>query len=726
MERAALRQGLVAAIIGAGAGMTFNMPVSAQEQVAPGDAAQDGLADTAAEDGQGLGIITVTAQRVEGNLQRTPVSVALLSGDQLATRGIFDPAALQGALPAVQLQPIGDVIATIRGIGTFNLQPGADAAVAYNLDDTYIAHSTGLTPIFFDISRIEALRGPQGTLYGRNTNAGAINIITNKPEIGEMSAMGQLQVGNYGLIASEAVLNLPLGDYVAVRVSSATQDHSGYLHDGHNDADIRAARMHLLFAPEADLSLLLSADYSEQKGVGAGGSSPCPATFATAGCNQDNWDAYRGNETPVPDDFRHVTNTGLTANFEAGLGETVLTAIASWRRVEFASLTTTGDATVFFGDFGYAPSNTNELVTTELRLNSQAGAPLQWVVGAYYSHESLQNRIDRTFLANTLLGVSETVDRYRASSRAVFGQATLPVTDAFRLTAGLRFTDESKLAAGTATNYFVVPAASVATGGTESHSRLTWRLGAEADIAENWLAYATVSTGFKSGGVNQTPAGFGIPASYGPERITALQAGTKSRFLDDRLQINAEAFHYSYRGFQELLSSFAPGYLAFYTVNSERARLYGAEVELLARPSRNGRLDVSLALLNTRFTDFDLSAFGGADYSGNRLRNAPRRTINLGYEHRFDIEGSGSITARLESQLSSAFFTDTANTLAGRQGSYTQTGASLRYQSDEGPWSLTAWVRNLEDDPVLYSYFGGRGYPLAPRTFGLTFRIETD
>jgi len=683
-------------------------------------------ARAAGEPQEGLTDIVVTAQRVEGTLQRTPVSVALLSGDDLITRGIADPAALQGSLPAVQLQPIGDVLASIRGIGTFNLQPGADAAIAYNVDDIYIAHATGLTPLFFDIARIEALRGPQGTLYGRNTNAGAINIITNKPELGALSAAAQAQAGNYGLFASEAMVNLPLGDKAALRISGATQNHDGYMRDGHNDADIVAGRARLLFEPGSGTQLLLTADYSRQRGRGAGGSSPCLADFATAGCNTKGWDAYAGNETPVPDDFRSVNNLGFSGQLTHDLDWAALTIITSWRRVEYASLTTTGDARIFFGDFGYKPSNTNHLFTSEVRLNSQSASPVQWVVGAYYSRESLSNRIDRTFLSDTLLGVSEVLDHYRATSRALFGQATVPLGSMIRVTGGLRFTDEDKSAAGLATNFFVDPPAAVAIGGRDSHSGLTWKAGIEADLGTASLGYASVSTGFKSGGVNQTPAGFGIPSSYGPERITAYQAGIKNRFLNNMLQVNAEAFYYQYKGFQELLNSFAPGYLAFYTVNSQKARIYGGEVEIVAMPSRNDRFEASLALLNTRFTRFDLTDFGGADYSGNRLRNAPGVTVNLAYQHRFDLGSAGELTPRIETLISGRYYTDAINSIAGRQPGYTQTGASLRYQTANGRWSLTGWVRNLEDEPVIYSYFGGRGYALAPRTYGITLRVETN
>jgi iron complex outermembrane receptor protein len=673
----------------------------------------------------GLADIIVTAQRTEGRLQDTPVSVALLSGEELATRGISDPAALQGSLPAVQFQPVGDVLANIRGIGTFNLQPGADAAIAYNVDDIYIAHATGLTPVFFDLARIEALRGPQGTLYGRNTNAGAINIITNRPRLGRLSAAAQVQAGNYDLIATEAMLNLPLGETVAVRISGATQKHDGYMRDGHNDADIYAGRIRLLFAPDQGTELLLTGEYSNQSGLGAGGSSPCLATFAVAGCNRKGWDAYAGNETPVPDDFRSVENIGINGQLAHDFTWATLTAIASWRRVDYASLTTTGDANIPFGDFGYKPSNANQLFTGEVRLNSLASSPVQWVVGAYYSREKMTNRIDRTFLSDTLLGVSEVLDRYRATSRALFGQVTVPLGSRIRLTGGLRFTDEEKSASGVAANYFVVPAASIATGGAESHSGLTWKAGIEADLARASLAYASVSTGFKSGGVNQTPAGFGIPSSYAPERITAYQAGVKNRFLDNKLQVNAEVFYYRYTGFQELLNSFAPGYLAFYTVNSQKARVYGGEVEVVAMPSPDDRFEASLALLDTRFTQFDLTSFGGADYSGNELRNAPPVTVNVAYQHRFRLGSAGELTPRIETVISDKYYTDAINSVAGQQASYTQTSASLRYLSANGGWSLTGWVRNLENEAVIYSYFGGRGYPLAPRTYGVTLRFET-
>ena len=674
----------------------------------------------------GLGDIVVTAQRVEGNLQRTPVSVAVLTGKDLATRGISDPAALQGSLPGVQLQPVGDVLATIRGVGTFNLQPGADAAIAYNVDDVYIAHATGLMPVFFDLARIEALRGPQGTLYGRNTNAGSINLITNKPRLGEFAAMGQVQTGNFGLIATEAMLNIPLGQNVALRISGATQNHGGYLDDGHNDADIYAGRARLLFDAQNGTRLLLSGEYSRQSGRGAGGSSPCLATFAVVGCNTTGWDAYAGNETPVANDFRSVKNLAFSGQLVHDFDWGVLTAIGSWRKVDFASLTTTGDARVFFGDFGYKPSNSNQLFTGEVRLNSTPSSPVQWVVGAYYSHEKLRNRIDRTFLSNTLLGVSEVLDRYRANSRAAFAQVTVPLGDAVRLTGGLRFTDEDKSAVGSATNFFLFPPAVVGIGGQESHSGLTWKAGAEADLGKSSLIYASVSTGFKSGGVNQTPAGSGIPSTYGPERITAYQIGIKNRFLDNALQVNAEGFYYDYRGFQELLSSVSPGYLAFYTVNSQKARIYGGEVEIVAAPSPIDRLEASLALLGTRFVRFDLSAVGGFDYSGNRLRNSPEITVNAAYQHRFGLGSAGELTPRVETVLSSAYFTDTANSRAGQQSSYTQTAASLRYQTADSRWSLTGWVRNIEDKAVIYSYFGGRGYPLAPRTYGVTLHVETN
>lgn len=674
---------------------------------------------------KGLADIVVTAQRVEGNLQRTPVSVALLTGDDLATRGIADPAALQGSLPGVQLQPIGDVLASIRGIGTFNLQPGADAAIAYNVDDVYIAHATGLMPVFFDVARIEALRGPQGTLYGRNTNAGAINILTNQPKLDQFSAYAQAQAGNYDLIATEAMVNVPLGEKVALRISGATQNHDGYMRDGHNDADIYAGRVRLLFEPDSGTRLLLSADYSRQRGVGAGGSTPCPANFAVAGCNTKAWDAYAGNETPVPDDFRSVKNLGFSGQLTHDFSWGALTAIASWRKVEYASLTTTGDAGIFFGDFGYKPSNNNQLFTGEVRLNSLASSPVQWVIGAYYSRETLNNRIDRTFLSDTLLGVSEVLDHYRATSRALFGQVTVPLGENIRVTGGLRFTDEDKSASGAATNFFVVPPATVAIGGKESHSGLTWKAGIEADLGPASLAYASVNTGYKSGGINQTPAGFGIPSSYGPERITAYQAGIKNRFLDNSLQVNAEAFYYDYKGFQELLNSVAPGYLAFYTVNSQKARVYGGEVEVVAMPSRDDRFEASLALLNSRFTRFDLSSFGGPDYSGNRLRNAPGVTVNLAYQHRFDLGSAGELTPRVETVISDSYYTDALNSVAGRQQSQTQTAASLRYQTANGRWSLTGWVRNLENEAIIYSYFGGRGYALAPRTYGITLRVET-
>jgi iron complex outermembrane receptor protein len=224
------------------------------------------------------------------------------------------------------------------------------------------------------------------------------------------------------------------------------------------------------------------------------------------------------------------------------------------------------------------------------------------------------------------------------------------------------------------------------------------------------MFYGNVSTGFKSGGVNQSPAGLGIPATYEPERITAYQVGSKNRYFGKRFQANAELFRYDYKGFQDLLSSVAPGYLAFYTANSQDAI------------STHDRLDVSLALLNARFTTYDLTRIGGPNYSGNRMRNTPRTTINAGYEHEFGLGSTGSLRARVDTQWASSQFTESSNAIGGVQDSYAQVSASLQYEPTSGLWSITAWGRNLGDETAMYSYFGGRGYPQAPRTFGVTVK----
>ena len=698
--------------------------------VASGNAtlAQDqGTADETSSGSVQLAEIVVTAQKRAENLQDVPISITAVSGDDLASRAIVNPQDLHGLLPGVAFQPNNDLFVTVRGIGTFNLQPGVDSAVAYTLDGNYIAHPAELPTVLFDLERVEALRGPQGTLFGRNANAGAINFVTARPTH-DFEAKGSIGFGNYDLFQTEAVLNVPVGETFAIRGAFASRKHDAYLDDGHNDEEQIAARIRALYEPNENVSLVATIDYNRRDDANIG-VSECPPNADEAACDNVRWDPFDGNDEANPDDYSYVESWGAYAQLDVRLGDSMnLTYIPTYREADISYLTTPTRPFIETG-------TTNRMLTQELRLSSLPGSAFDWVVGAYYSRERFDQLI--TYYWDTNPNIPKgpnnvinffNVDEYEAKSAAAFAQVTVPVTDTFRVTGGLRYTDESKFSAGSAHAYTGTVddpvLVSVPTGTKISDDRITWRLGVERDVGVDSMLYANVSTGFKSGGVSQADPNIELPTTYGPETIKAYQAGSKNRFLDGRLQLNGEAFYYDYKGFQSLLASFQPsGLLYFLTINSQTARFYGAEIESSFLATPRDRFDVSVALLDTEFTRF---VVGPNDFSGNEAPMSPNYTVTLGYERYSDIANGGTLKARIETQLVDDYFVTPNNFPGSRQSAYSMSAANLSYTAPSDKWTVTAWIRNIENEGVIYNANppGTRpvtiAYPFPPRTYGVT------
>jgi iron complex outermembrane receptor protein len=676
----------------------------------------------------GLEEIVVTAQKVEQDLQKVPISITAVSDDALRDRGISEAADLEGLFPGVRFQPIGVLFANIRGVGTFNLQPGVDSAVQYALDGNYIALAAANPALLFDMERVEVLRGPQGTLFGRNSNAGAVNLVTAKPT-DRFEAMAQVTGGNYGLFASEAMLNVPLGDSWSLRGSFGTNSHDPYLDDGHNDADTRAGRLRLLGTPTDKLTVLATVDYSTQESNN-NGASPCPPG-AIGLCAGERWEPFLGNPALTPTaDFSKTDNFGAYAELTYSLDFADLTWIPTYRKVHYDSL-----ATPSYPSFGIDAHD--KLHTQELRLASKPDSRISWQAGLYYSDERLTEL--EYFVFPPVFGIPGVdgvanfflLDPYDSTSKAIFGQATFPLTDRLRATAGLRYTDEKKESRGTANAYGGTPAdpelISAPTSALQEHSGVTWKAGLEMDLSDTSLGYLSVSTGFKSGGINQVTPGIGLPTTYEPEEITAYQLGTKNRFLDDRLQLNAEVFFYEYEGFQTLGASFQPsGLLFFLTQNSEEAEFKGGEVEATFLATEKDRLSLAVSLLDARYTKF---VVGGIDRSGIRANIAPRYAVNAGYEHIFTMPNSSQLRAGINSNFVGKHWVNTNQAPGTEQGSYSNTSVNLTYEFANSGWSVSAWGRNLEDEGVVFNVNDqpepAMGFVLAPRTYGISVLLKT-
>ncbi|WP_045858137.1 TonB-dependent receptor [Teredinibacter purpureus] len=659
--------------------------------------------------------VVVTVQKKEEGVQETPISVAVASGDSLVQQGITDLAALQGFIPGVQFQPVGDTLATIRGLGTYTLEPGVDSAISFNLDGIYLASPGTTPPVFFDLSRVEIMRGPQGTLFGRNSNAGAINIVTNKP-VREFEGLASVQVGNNELLTSEFVINTPLNDDFTLRAAMSTVSHEGYKKSGHDDKDQYAGRVHLLYSPVETFSFLGTVDYSMEDSMGGGEFSPCPPK-SSAFCTID-WEPFSGPRNPSEDDFRKVSNTGFYGEARWEADRATWVSVSNYRALDSRRILSAEDP--FGGVIMLNPESSGALASQEVRVESPASNEVLWVLGVYRSSESRDYTFNNDLIfadGLPLLDQTFSLENYSADSSALFAQLEYPVTSSVRTILGLRYTVEQKVMLGGIENSLTGDAYTIDT--ESDHAKLTWKAGLEYDIAENARVFGSVSTGFKSGGASMVPSGFELPETYEPEEITAYQLGVKSRFKENRIQLNAEAFYYDYTGLQNLTPVNSDSTFFFTTANSQKTVFQGGEIETAYVFDDASRLGVALAYLDAEYTEFELP---GLSLSGGAVRSSPPLTANISYDKVFKFLHGSRLLGHIEWIWFDEQWASITNSPNALQESYGQTAASVTYQSASKKWDSIFWVRNLENNAVIHSVFADAATVYPPRSLGVSIR----
>ena len=583
-------------------------------------------ASTPEQDSQGLQDIVVTAQRRTESLQRAAIAATAVTGDTLVNAGVSDPTQLSKLIPALTVQPVG--ISTsffIRGVGATAINSFQENAIAFSVGGVFYARPTAPGGSFYDLDRIEVLKGPQGTLYGRNATGGAINLIPRRPELGKYGADLTAEYGNYNAFKAQGGVNIPIGSNAALRVAGQVVDRKGYLSDGYDDEKTQAVRATLLYQPSDRFSFLFSGDYSHQGGKGVGAVLiPSPATpnapdpslrigasdpRISAILQQVTFNAFqfvppfsslppaviRNIVTiPGPDGFQNNTAYGASVTANGDMGFADLTTILAYRKTKPDVLTY---APGFPGRF----TENDDQLTAELRLTSKNDTPLRYVFGAFFFNEQQNgyNNYNQGFLANT-----EYLPPLKTNSEAVFGQLTYALTNTFRLVGGGRYTREDKSLAGSTrnTSFFLPNPPFVPFSGNLSFGKFTYKAGAEWDVAPRSLLYANVSTGFKAGGFYP----FVGLNTYKPETLTAYTLGSKNRFLHNTLQLNLEAFYWQYRDqqisyvgpIQATPGNFAQ---AGVTVNAGRARMYGGEAELLFQPTSTDTFGATVQYLNAKY-----------------------------------------------------------------------------------------------------------------------------
>jgi iron complex outermembrane receptor protein len=652
-----------------------------------------------------LGDIVVTAQKRSESAQRAAVSITALSGDSLVAAAKNTVSAALADVPAVAIQGNANGAQIyVRGVGSNADSQLGDPAVNLNVDGVYQQETEVPTSLMFDVNRVEVLRGPQGTLYGRNATAGAINIITQDPVLGQSNGYATLQGGNYGAIHSEAAINTPLGDELAARASFASERHDGYLSNGNNDADMIAGRLKLLYQPTSQLRMVIAGDYLHSTGNDIG-SVEAPLSGHPA------WQSDKATG------YLDLTAWNLrgTADYDAGWANlSVLAAHNGFVKGEDSELLS---GPSFAPPSGVADHRIGRQDSVELRASSPAASAVKWVAGLYYLHDLEVRQVVASYISIGAQPASDPELRNATTrSLAGFANVTVPLSASLRATGGIRYTHDEKAAGFVYTDGSGTPDAHA----SQSWNSVTYKGELEADLGPHSLAYAQVSSGFKAGGfAQQFPA-----ASYNPEKLTAVELGSKNRFLDSRLQVNLSVFHYSYSNYQAQYPDLVGGAFALVTSNAATAKLYGGEIETRFSLSPDDTLGISANYEHSKFGTFTYTSMlaGPVDHTGDALPNAPTVTADLSYDHIFHLTGGATITAHANSHISHGYWTTVEHSADSYQPSFTRTDAYVRFEPASQRWELRAFVRNLENTPVRLL---GAANPFdsvlliaPPRTFG--------
>lgn len=792
----------------------------------PSGAASNQVAPTGAAPTQ-LGEIIVTAQRRAESSQRAGIPLSVIDGAALASAGISQADRLNELAPALSIQPssTGNLI-FVRGVGNFTVVATSDPAVAFNYDGVYVGRPTSTAGVFYDLDRIEVLKGPQGILYGRNATGGAINVLPAQPRIGDTSGYATVSYGNYNTLDAEGAVNLPMGDKAALRLSATTASHDGYLKDGTQDQKTTGLRAQLKAELTPDLTVRVAADYAHDGGIGqsvsyfgryalkpgvAPSATPVPGTnyytFLPAGLPEGDGvyspdaQAYR-QSTPFgpygrtlnalsPYPYQDNNFYGLNADINLNTAAGTLTVIPAWRHADLDYL---ADAAAFT----YKDLESDDQYSLEARFAGKRLGIFDYTVGAYYYDETIKENVSLS-ISNTGNYIDQ---KLGTKSYAGFGRLVANVTDRFRLIGGLRYTEDDKSfdysAIGAVVNCVAktaygapncptapfVPLFDASTqlgfpfpamGGapipvfvgvpgptnppnyliirtdtlfdrTLSSNRLTYRGAAEFDLTPRSLLYASVETGYRSGGFSAA-AGF---ETYQPEYITAYTIGSKNRFFRNRVQLNLEAFLWDYTNQQvNHVGLDLNGRTANYTQNVGRSRIQGLEGEGRFLVTPTTLLSADLQYLDAKQLDFSYTAGPGnppltgcavtytaanaspylINCAGLPSYNSPKWTLNLAAQQTFPV-GEYKFVAGADTQYKTSQYIGFAYLPQQLISPYWMSNAQLTFSPRDEHWSIALFVRNIEDNriQIFNSTHPTAGFLIAgttaPRTYGIRTSVR--
>ncbi len=688
-------------------------------------------AQSDADDGR-IEEIIVTATKVgEVNLQDTPLAITAFTGDALSSAMMSDVRDLEHATPGLTIsENTGWAQIYIRGVGSNNVFAGSDPSSTIHMDGVYIARPQGSFNSFIDVERVEVLRGPQGTLYGRNSVGGTINIISTLPSFTEPDYKIQAAVGNEGFTQLEFYGSTPLSDdRVAASIAIQKSDRDAFqknISTGNDldDDDSVAIKGQLRFRFSDTTEAVLRADYYEHDNAAYGFGtlltfSPAPLASTILG----DYRSVAAN-SPNSDDRE---NFGISFDFSTDLNDRwTLRSLTSYRENEFLLKIDSDASDLLVLDTTLGEDQ--DQISQEFNFTGQFD---RWslLLGAYYFEENIQGTDGGSGVNVHPAGISRRLTpRVDTSVVAVFAQASFEISDRLTLTAGARYTDEEKdfekvdgiFVLGTDIQA-VDLSFPVETG---NYSEVTPKLGLEYKVSDDVMVYGSATKGFKSGGFNLTAP---LPGGFNEETLWAYEAGVKSDLADGKARLNVAAFYYDYEDLQ--VQSFIMAGLVQIN-NAATAEVTGLEVELTAKPNPAWDLGLNLAFLNAEYDSFPAASLpGGAviDASSNALNNSPDFSGGAFAQYTHEL-ANGLFYIRGEYSTKSEVFFTVDNNNVERQDSYDLFNAFAGYSSADGRYSVELFGRNLGDEEYITSSGSFTLVPAGrvgwPATYGIQFRIQ--
>ncbi|MGD9471703.1 MAG: TonB-dependent receptor [Novosphingobium sp.] len=707
-------------------------------------------AEAAQGESETAGEIVVTATKRQEKLQEVPISLSAISGDSVSKSRVTQMDDLVTKTPNLQLTSTAGEnvpIFSLRGVSMSDYSLNQASPVATYFDEVYKGNPAFLGVAMFDLERVEVLRGPQGTLYGKNTTGGAVNLISKTAKLGETSGYLNFGYGNYSRIDANGAINLPLGEKAAIRLAGTISRADGWFKNQvPGKADLASVREYglrgsILFEPSDGVRFVLRAATTFQN----------PRNYGVWAQPESVWRiGLKRDEIRAEVDQRRYARTfsvALTSTFD--LNDTLaITSVTSWDKgkLHFREDSDGSDRQILTAPYFDRASQ----FAQDLRLTSDFDGPFNFILGAYFNREKVFNAsayeigldVDTdgqpgvTSADCALSGFDGCLFRNQfdqlKKSYALYSDVSFKVTDALTIRGGLRYTHDKGVQSDFTANVYgpdeilvstIIPSTTL----RYSTNNLSGKIGLDYKINRDVMIYASFSRGYRA-------PSFNAQAFFDPrelsvakaEKINAYEMGVKSQFLDRRITLNAAVFQYDYTDQQFLNYDGSTGVQTL--LNVSKSRIRGGEAELTARATDFLTLRASVGVLDAKVKSGELS---GTDVAGNRLLNAPKLNFGGGVEITAMENESGKVSLHGDLSYASSQYFDIYNTPRLKQKAYALLSGHIDWESSDGKYFASIWGKNLTNKFYFTSrvdLLGAFGYDYnhigTPRTYGGTVGIK--